>query len=615
MKAIVIKRKLDAAEIKELFSFIGNSDDYKVYSEIKLPEEFNGLKIEEYNTDYIPKRKINYETMQLVNDFGDKIINGKEVSEHLSFEKAGIWHYHKFRIYFSVLNVLYELFEINYFSNKFETVEFYTACRDIKLYKNLPLNVGINVPKKRNNGINFKSLFNYSLFILLRTIISFFKINHFRNVKHVVIDHTIRQNCIDINTFKEKKDNYNLSYLFERLDFDFIILREIFIPKFKDTDTFRLHKEYFLNDKKLKRIFSDFVVFKALLNHKIRNQRKLIQQQLVKSYNLIQSVKLSPEEVMIIKYLKLYHKVSSYYILKYLAYQKFFSKHKIKTISTIDENSAIIKTILDAAKSQNIKTIGIQHGNIHELHPAYMFTKTDYKNKVMSDFTLLWGKYYKSLLIEKGNYPEESLIIAGQIRTDIIPALNSNNLSAISQDLKIKIQNSKHTILFASQPQRDIELRHKAAYDVFTSVKDNPEILLIIKLHPNELNDVDYYKKIATEAGCSNFFIIYYIDLYLLLSISDIVITCFSTVGSEAVYFNKPFIVLDHLNQDIQRFHESGVAFQATNADELKDYIFKILSGKLNINKEAYDKFVENYAYKIDGKVSERCIEFIKSLN
>ena len=91
-------------------------------------------------------------------------------------------------------------------------------------------------------------------------------------------------------------------------------------------------------------------------------------------------------------------------------------------------------------------------------------------------------------------------------------------------------------------------------------------------------------------------------------------ITYFSTVGTEAVYFYKPLIILDHLKQDIQNYHKENVAFQATNSNELKNYINKILSDDLKINVKAYQNFINKYAYKIDGKVSERCLNFIKNL-
>jgi len=167
--------------------------------------------------------------------------------------------------------------------------------------------------------------------------------------------------------------------------------------------------------------------------------------------------------------------------------------------------------------------------------------------------------------------------------------------------------------MFASQPQRDSVLREKAAFDVFTSVKDLENVELVLKLHPAEKDDFDYYRNIAKKAACNNFRIVLEFDLYLLISISDIVITCFSTVGAETVYFNKPLIILDHLKQDIQRYHEEGIAFQTTNDKELNEVIIPLLSGELKLDKKAYQEYIQKYALSIDGKVSERVLDFIRS--
>ena len=101
-------------------------------------------------------------------------------------------------------------------------------------------------------------------------------------------------------------------------------------------------------------------------------------------------------------------------------------------------------------------------------------------------------------------------------------------------------------------------------------------------------------------------------DLYILLKISNLVITCFSTVGTEALYFGKPLIILDHLKQDILKYHRDGVAFQATNANELANFIDEILSGKLSINPQVLEDYILESTYKIDGKAAERFVEVIK---
>lgn len=57
------------------------------------------------------------------------------------------------------------------------------------------------------------------------------------------------------------------------------------------------------------------------------------------------------------------------------------------------------------SKACHIKTIGIQHGNIHDLHPAYMYTATDIRLGILCDTTIVWGDYWKDFLINISRLP------------------------------------------------------------------------------------------------------------------------------------------------------------------------------------------------------------------
>ena len=613
MNAVVIKRKLCNSEALEVKNLLDNN--YILYAYFNLPDILKPFESKSHEINIEKKREINYDTLNKVIAFGDKLIDNKRVKDLLAFDNTSVWYYHKFRTYFFIRNLSYEIAEIEYFSNNYEKVIYFSSNNYLKTFSKLPLNVSIKTQKQNfKPKINYKTIVNYSIFLFFRFIIEIFKYHCLKNKKHIIIDHSKRQSCINIKTFKIEKDNYNLSYLLDKMDKNFIVINEVEVPKFNINKTFKLQSEYFINKKKnRRRIFGEYIIIKALFSYDIEKQKKIFSNKLITAYNKIRSSNLTPVELVIIDYLKSIHKTSLYFIFKYLAYKKFFLKHSsFVSISSIDENSPSIKTIFDAAKFNGIKTIGIQHGNIHDLHPAYIYTKNDRLDNVMPDFTLVRGKMWKDFLIKKGNYNKNSLITVGQIRTDIIPYIKNTDKNIVLK--KINIKSDKKIILYASQFQRDLAIREQAALDVFNAVKDMPDAFLIIKLHPSEKDEFRYYHSLAKKVNCKNYNIIYFIDLYLLLSISDIVITCFSTVGSEAVYFYKPLIILDHLKQDIQNYHRNGIAFQATNSKELKNYIEKILSNDLKINIKAYEKFINKYAYKIDGKVSERCINFIKNI-
>ena len=169
-------------------------------------------------------------------------------------------------------------------------------------------------------------------------------------------------------------------------------------------------------------------------------------------------------------------------------------------------------------------------------------------------------------------------------------------------------------VVFASQPQPDANLRRQAAFDVFTALKDEKDVFVVVKLHPAERFAFDYYNAIARETGCVNYKLIYDIDLYRLIAACQVLITCYSTVGTEAIYFDKPLIILDHLREDLLGYHEEGVAMQATGSEDVKMMVRGFLDRQIIPDEIAYKSFISRYAFCIDGNAVDRCLSFINKL-
>jgi len=607
MEAVVINRQLSSDEENEVLDLLNRNDQAIIYSNVTLPNNLAQYSKGKFELKADQKKEINYNILDQVIQFGEFKIENNAIADLLTFENASIWHYHKFRIYFAIRNLYYEIELIKQIRSEYDTVKYCGENTALLKYPFELTGIQINCPGINKSGFSLGALFKYAVFFKTRVMLGFFQHRSLKNKKHIIIDHAIKQTCLNLHTLKPEQGNYNLQYLLEKLDDDYVILDDVEIPKFQVGSAFKIDSSRFKSGKN--RLFGESVLFKGLLSGKTRKKLKFAHKQISLKYKQIEEQVTDPVHKIAIQQLQLLHASSKLFLFKYLAYQNFLSKHKFKTIASIDENSARIKSILDAAKSNNILTVGIQHGTIHELHPAYIYAIEDQKRNIVPDYTLVWGKYWSEFLIKKGNYKPESLIVSGQIRTDII-----QNLKSVKVQDYINIPENSKIVVFASQPQRDPTLRKQAAFDVFSAVKDLGDVHLVVKLHPAEKFDIDYYNSIAQEAGCTNYQVILNIDLYLLISLSDIMITCFSTVGAETVYFNKPLIILDHLKQDIQGYFNEGIAFQASNIIELENFMVKLLSNELKPDGKVYQQYIENYAYKIDGKVADRIIEFIKNL-
>jgi hypothetical protein len=136
---------------------------------------------------------------------------------------------------------------------------------------------------------------------------------------------------------------------------------------------------------------------------------------------------------------------------------------------------------------------------------------------------------------------------------------------------------------------------------------------LIIKPHPDE--SPDEYERILEDEKLSDAAVSRGIPLYRLINASDIVFTGMSTVGSEAVLFNKPLICLNFSNVPYSvRYDEAGIALLVKTEEQILPTIEQVLHNpKVEAELEAARKrFQEFYAYRLDGLASERFVNSIR---
>ncbi len=601
MKAVIIGIQQGEEELMKIKT---DFPDYNILS--------SGLaKIIDKDVEKLPplgeniKATISKDVMEYILDFGDKFIKGKRIHDILKIKGISFWYYHKFRIYFELRNFLYELEVLKQASDLYEELIYFTSNNKFEIFQSELPNVEFRIVKQKAK-INWNSVFNYTLFFGLRSIIGLLQLPMCRRQSLCVLDRSKKQFCLNRESLVPERENYSLVYLFDRLDDNAVRIYEEEPPKFNTDSSYKFSwKSFDFRKTKYKKLYGEVLLLKQLISSFRSNDKHEFQKTYNDAFETIWKGLTDPQDLLTASYLKDFSKVSFFYLQKNNAYHSFFKNSSIKSVATIDENSPSVKAIEDAAKKLGKKVVGIQHGAIHILHPAYRYTKNDPFDNVLPDITLTWGQYWTDFLIKHGNYPQNKVVTVGQIRTDIIPRLLDSEVVSQSK------MSEKFRVMFASQPQRDPLLRYQAAFDVFKAASQLNDVSLELKLHPSEMNDVDYYKQIARDAGCENYEIVYDRDLYQMIAQSSLVITCFSTVGTEVVYFKKPLVVLDPLNLDIQGYIKNKVAFKATNADELKSLISKIQIRELSPDEKAQDDFIHLYAHEIDGNTGARVLDHI----
>lgn len=598
-KTVIINRPLTRSERSELDLLAEKGATIFTFSGVDLPGFAQRIALSPEE-----KKAVNYETMDEVLRFGDLKVDNRTVAESFCIDTASVWHYHKFRIYFAVRNLMYFLKPL---TDRFSTFNdhIWFVSPEANPLRNVFPEVEFRFPLTKTNGrFNFGNLFGYLVLVKYRFLNYLFSSR--KKAEYLLYLTEKYSTVMNKQTLKTEPGHHILEYLINELDDRFALLTEILMPKPKGKSDYSFSwKQYESSWKGHPKIFLEGFLISGLLKRKVRKSARQALQTVRQACPKVRQTGLSLIQQLALEVFESLDKSSSFYLHRYFSARSYFTGSGIKAVIAGDENSPLTKSILDAARFCGIKIIGLQHGTMHDLHPAYVYTPNDAKNRIMPDLTLTWGRYWEEFLIEKGNYPKGSVSSVGQIRTDIIPVL--------AQVEKQKKARPDDKIVFASQPQRDPELRYQAAFDVFKAARKLPKAKLIVKLHPREFDDTEYYTAIAKDAGCTNFILDTTSDLYQLIASCDVLITCFSTVGTETVYFYKPLIILDHLSQDIQGYAAEGVAFQATDARSLTHILSGIFRGTLKVDRGRYDSFIQKYAFQIDGKVAERCIKAITS--
>lgn len=308
------------------------------------------------------------------------------------------------------------------------------------------------------------------------------------------------------------------------------------------------------------------------------------------------------------------HKISEM-IIWIEAFEKMIDAYNPRNLIITDETGISGRAAVVAGHLHNKHVIGLQHGAISLLAFEYMHLK-DETNKNLDIHapccpiphkTAVYGEHTRDILVHEGNYPEQCIALTGQPRYDIIEKLR-RTLDKKEICKNFGLDPEKKIILIITQPCKD---RLFLAREIFKNLTRLGACQIVLKPHPRE-TDYHDYNKIAREAGIT--ITICRQDLFSLLFIAGIVIQRDSTVGIEAMLFEKPLICAYLFCLDIARtnqYLESGCRL-ARNIEELRRHVNEALNGIHNDRYlRAQNQWIEKEAYNQDGLATKRVIDLL----
>jgi len=296
---------------------------------------------------------------------------------------------------------------------------------------------------------------------------------------------------------------------------------------------------------------------------------------------------------------------------------KIIKDMDIKAVICVDENGSS-RFLVVSAHHAKVPSLAVQHGIIHPNHVSYNYERKDlhsYGNNLgcrLADKTAVFGSYFKNALMAIGHYPESKIVVTGQPRTDLIYQ-NRKNYSKKELYKRLSLDPEKKLVVFASGPLKELLEMETALTALAEELQKMKKVQLVIKLHPNDRKE--YYDGLMARIGYKCV-IIKDIDLYELLSTSDLVMSINSTVMLDALLFGKPVLQLNLL----ERFKIFGpldnklltrIVSRKELSAELKKYLMSKSEARRDLKRKS--RILSDFYMKIDGNATKRFITMLKS--
>ncbi len=276
-------------------------------------------------------------------------------------------------------------------------------------------------------------------------------------------------------------------------------------------------------------------------------------------------------------------------------------KRKINLVLLDDSINTFERTIALVCKKIGVSTMVIQHGLMGGAIPP------------ITDYVLAFGEESKKKYVEIG-FPKEKIIVTGSPQYDSLIEESgiANRLKKSKKILYIVDAVNNNELIpnyhLTKKEQKEIL---RILYKVIE--KKFPDYKLIVKGRKNwDLNNLP--KFIAKQENFKNLEFLIETNKMELLKSARIVIIHYTTMGLEAMIFDKPIISIEFKGlEKWNNFTNMNNVKMVYNEKQLENAIKKSLNESEKDKKER-EKTLKNELYKLDGKATQRAVNFINNL-
>lgn len=290
-----------------------------------------------------------------------------------------------------------------------------------------------------------------------------------------------------------------------------------------------------------------------------------------------------------------------------LIVESILEKEKPSLIIIQEDRTKFGQIVATEAKKRNVPCLVIlQHISNYD-----SFWNLFLNIPSLATITAVTTDKVKNLLIGQGMDAEKIVAVGNPVYDNIL----KNGFNFVPREniySRLKIDQDRDILLFASQPLPESDVLHRA---LIKMMEDFPDKHLIIKLHPIESGVRSILK--SKGSRLRNITVVKGVDMWSLINCCALLITVSSITAAEAMILKKPVIMFGlNLDVGVVPFIEQKVVYFVDRYKGLPSAISTILNDNVLRERliENADNFMQENLGLHDGQVNKRIVDLINRL-
>lgn len=271
------------------------------------------------------------------------------------------------------------------------------------------------------------------------------------------------------------------------------------------------------------------------------------------------------------------------------------------------ESSGLGRAAIAAARARGTPSVAVQHGIMYPQYYSHEHTPDEVEDGApIPTRTAVFGKLAKELLVERGSYSRERVVVTGSPKFDaLVKAVEG--FDPASTRRSVGLAEGARFVVLAT--------RWSAVGPVFAdlvkAVEQVKDVHLLVKPHQAEPT-ASYQEVVSRLAPERTRILPGAMNLLELLFASDGLITVDSFASSEALVLGRRVLVVN-LPSNLAPLVERGVALGVQRGEPIEPALDRWLNDPETARalEERRKEYIQDFAYGADGHSTERIVRCI----